>query len=102
MEIKREVIEVLQNFTVCNGTLAIKVSTETEGVKEILFGNATYDIIADKLIAIFNKEKKQYALEMCKQTIKNCNQLLTFNPDAIVTNKIIPSELTATNLEGEK
>jgi len=93
MEIKEFVIEVLQQELYA-------------GKSNITHGNIKQT--ADKLIAIFDKEKKEFALECCKEMNENIKSMRSgISRDTLIENDFfIPakfnSHLTATKLEGEK
>jgi len=61
-----------------------------------LTGVNNKDELLDKLIAIFDRERKKYALEMCKETIYSIeNNFRTFEEldTAECIEQFIPSEL---------
>jgi hypothetical protein len=49
MKNEEEVKEVLKKITVCNGDLAIKIPTENENIKEVVFWNDAIEIVATVL-----------------------------------------------------
>ena len=90
MEIKEEVNRVLRSEFLTG-----------VGVCKSFTGNQII-LIADKLIAIFDKEKKEFALGMCKQTVNNIDRSTEWLDTEAQYQQFIPSQLTATKLEGEK
>lgn len=56
----------------------------------------------DKLITIFDKEKKEFALEMLNKYIDKVNELIPDFKEYYADSEYFPSQLTATKLEGEK
>lgn len=71
------------------------------GVCKSFTGNQII-LIADKLIAIFDKEKKEFALEMLNEYIDKINELIPDFKEYYADSEYFPSQLTATKLEGEK
>lgn len=103
MEIKEEVIEVLTTTQV----EILNTSGDYGNYFKTLLDNEEAEVLAEKLIPIFDKEKKEFALEMLNEftqtIISHCSfsNGLTLKDKQYLQSKF-PSQLTATKLEGEK
>jgi len=92
MGIKEEVFNLVTDYRVWGMQ---KASLVGEELKEA-------DKCTDKLIAIFDKEKKEFALEMLNEYIDKINELIPDFKEYYAGSEYFPSQLTATKLEGEK
>lgn len=95
MGIKEEVFNLVTDYRVWGMQ---KASLVGEELKEA-------DKCTDKLIAIFDKEKKDFALECCKEMIDLLDTTYNITDTDYkedILKKHFPSHLTATKLEGEK
>lgn len=98
MEIKEEVIEVLTTTQV----EILNTSGDYGNYFKTLLDNEEAEVLAEKLIPIFDKEKKEFALEMLNKYIDKINELIPDFKEYYADSEYYPKELTATKLEGEK
>lgn len=107
--LKEEVKEAIKNF---QSTLITNID-EDEGTSDIT-EISLYDLIGDdcenltdKLIAIFDRERKRYAFNKCRETLSNVEKYIgnTFSifelSELVPKDLLIPSELQ-TGVENEK
>jgi len=85
MNLKKEVIQIINDTETA-------YFLETHSLSDLI--DEDKSDLADKLIALFTRNKKEYALMMCKQTVNNIDRSTEWLDTEEQYKQFIPQELS--------